>query len=1379
MKHFFFPHDENFGSQDILNRLVNDYIMNDLEIVSETTLQAYYDVTDIIYDKRFDKHEDSYKRFEALIDNHVSSETDREEKTPETGKTISYRLQTLKLLWDKIEKHYKSYTDEILCSETLIAELVNSQYDKLIMLALYHLVRGNLCLRISLYYYGVFNLEDSDSWANRGIEILWHGKNLLSSLRDFSSEQEKRAQADLYLRLTKLNLAKYYRDYARKNRRSDFDAALAEYKQVKNRVEEEYEKAVDRTQKRQYALIWMDAVINIVTIHRRKYQVNTSEREIIFLYNCLQRRMNEETMQSSGSEQSDKKILTISALLDMANKVILGGKDHIAMTDDILLTQDKDLEGLTSESFKKFDDLNSYDKKRYLLLVMLDFARIRRDLHFKDNYESAIAIAIIADQWSYKLDERIGYQPGHNIDALITISSSLRKYIKFQNISDINELLPKGKIAVKVGGSDYKLRNSPTDKDKGVDFRDFIMMLIYSAQNGYLKSKAEVIKWHCLYQKEPKLLEIIKEKVAGYPLISEKTNCQLYFLEGLAALRSDEYDRAANIFKELLKQNEREMRYVRLGTIGLKVRYLLANCYMSRAEFTKAEKILIELHDTLADAKKSRESQEEKGNEDAKSELQEEKEEVKKESTDAEPDARVEIDLGYCYMQRGAYEEAIEIYRKLYGDGGSKAKHPCFDLDNVSRERFIMGLNNYASCCIFSINDNDKEDESDNNEITGDYRENDAYKKMETARKIFLYLDQFPSYEADKKMSIRNKENPETNLLKGYYTLCAGIEPGKNPITQDQFKKIKSEVETEKKAFCVQALLSAFPYFEKACRFKEIFSSRYDPLDENDMKNKARYRNEIERISVYIISLTKLYKLYWTQTGRLRNSGNAGGQKGKEKQLKRDFNASNAQLSYLRGSKCTLEQFLLGFPANYRISLKAAIALAEWLLSIDNMLGEAKNMDLAAKVNARSLQNQLYRSFSYVSIYEERGAGVFNTLKHNGKFRYFNAVQRGKLYALLLAMYKPIKALKEDCCFSKKDEKKTQNLVHYTSMETLKKLLMEEPRGKEQTVMQKEREEARKDVCKEACGSRFRINNCGYMNDVFEGKMFLKSIALVLGDIESIKKPLDSKLIEKYFPQISRSDNDLFPSASDVYIGSLSVKADSFPMWSLYSARESGCNIEFGPDYFDIKGISYFPKALRDYTLSKYTDKDYPLYVVQYIGSKFDPYYESYKAKNKDPNVDYETIHVGKISQNCDTMAIRYSDLFKILRQIAGRWKQLDEYLEERQFRDAVSESKDVIRAFAADRINEIRFLFKDGDYEYEGEVRVIYTDSAEHSVAKINMAPEVPCVYVDIERELEKLTIRLGSRIEDATVDRYVTWLKHTKKVGKVLLAKQNRYTT
>ncbi len=278
-----------------------------------------------------------------------------------------------------------------------------------------------------------------------------------------------------------------------------------------------------------------------------------------------------------------------------------------------------------------------------------------------------------------------------------------------------------------------------------------------------------------------------------------------------------------------------------------------------------------------------------------------------------------------------------------------------------------------------------------------------------------------------------------------------------------------------------QALLKVFPYFRKACRLAEAFPSRYDLLNGQGMGNKARYGNEVERISVYIISLTKLQKLYQAKKVRIEDLYKKLKGEGKQEKVvglfENGFEATKQQLDYLLKSKRDLERFLLNFPANYKISLKAAIALAEWLLDFDKAAEQATGRE------------------------EERGAGAFNTLRDNSKFRFSTASQRRVFYALLLAMYKPIKALKEDCCFNTKDEERTPNLVHYTSMETLKKILTGEP--------QKE-------------GLRFRINNCGYMNDVFEGKTFLKSIAMISDDITSMQEPMRSALVEKYFPQINR-----------------------------------------------------------------------------------------------------------------------------------------------------------------------------------------------------------------------------------------------------------------
>lgn len=1333
MKHFFFPYQFPYEKQDykgsVLEFLIEKYIgleridgvrtaVWNKDITSDETLKAYYDMADIIHDKRFEQEDQELKEILG-----VNSAPALKDGKPANKK--QQRISALKRLLGYIEEQYKKFEEGGgKQTEKRSGSAERQEEEKTgrgMRRVLYHLVRGNFCLRISQCYYEDFDLSDSEVWTNRAIEIFWHGKNLATVLRDeaiAAKDREKERQADLYLRLIKLNLAKHYRDYARQNRRSDFDAALDEFKQVTRRVEEECKNCDSREQKRQYAIIWMDAVINIAKIQRRKYQVNAAEHELREIYSYMESRL-------AGADCGGGRSNNAFAELRKKAANILNGN----WKEENTAVRQK----AEAQFFEKYDDLELYDQRRYFLLVLLELARICRDRHFKENYLNAIALAVTADQWSCEMDKREGYIPGHNIDAFITISSSLRKYIKFEVSAKYDDEPLNG--IVHIGKMEYeiKLRRSGRETEKNLaGLSDFIEKLQEFAQNGNLKAKAEVIKWHCMYLERPGLLGAIKSKVGDYESIKksnymeeEASNIQLCFLEGLVLMRSGKYEEAIKIFHDLLDRNQKEMQYIRLGTIGLKARYLLANCYMSRAEFFKAEKILKHLRDTLAFAKKGRKMQRVNG------------------STDADVDARIEIDLGYCYMQRGAYEEAIRIYEDLFVRQETTDVNRLFALPQIKEQRQIMGLNNYAACCIFTVNN--------------------AKNRIETAREIFLFMETFFGGKEVAGYTARYETDPETNLLKGYYTLCMGIEPDGNPVTDEQLELCRHITKPEYSDCRDRALLLAYPYFRKACRFEDAFAAQYDLLDEEDKGNKAQYRNEVERISAYVICLTKLYRLYQSNYAYMeklsRKQNGAGAAENEEVQLSNGMKMTRRQWGYLETSRQNLERFLLHFPTNYKISLKAAIALAEWLLEYKN---EENN---SGKEN---LEKQMYRSFCYVTIYEERGAQAFNNLKNNRNFRFFNAVQRGKFYALLLAMYKPIKTVKEECCFNMKDKENTPHLVHYTSLETLKKILAEKP---------------------ENLG--FRINNCGYMNDVFEGNIFLRHIGQIAdkgncrenGEVSGYVP-----FVEKYFPQINRSDEDMLPSGSNVYIGSLSVKEDSFPMWSGYADNESGCNIEFGEGFFDINGIPYYPRALRDYMLSKYTDKDYPLYIVQYINAEFEKEYAKYDGSGKgkkgvSAEENFETFDVRGYRQHCGTEAICYSDLFRLFRQIALRWKQLDGYLENVSGDNGAGDSIKVIRAFAADRINEIRFLFKNVDYEYEGEVRVVYTDSEnedkDKSAALIDSGIRVPRVYVNLKRELENLTIRLGSRIEDATVDKYVTWLKHTKKVQKVRLARQNRYTT
>ena len=1312
MKHLFslYPSEVKYG---ILNDLIYKEFI-EKKSTEDERLKCIYDAVDIIYDKRL---KNSDKELKALLgikdentkedkeENKVENKVENIEENKEENKEEnieenkeknnlekdysliydflsdyrvddkqinSFRIRALMTLWKYVEEQYR-----IFCL---------NDNDRGTTLILYQLVRGNICIRISEIYYEDYDIEESDMWGNKAIEILWHGKNLADNYRDsLKANPQNLEEENLYLRIIKLNLAKYYRDYAGKNRRSDFDAALDELEHVKKRVEEEINR-IGNEYKRQYTLIWLDASLNIARILREKYQLEPALGKVRDMFILLENKLQGDQSTYEGFPE----------ILYAAKQLIK--KDISSSSED----------NIKENSFKNLEDLYPYDVKRYFLLTLLELGRIQRYLHSDDNYSNAIYIAFIADQLSMNMDKNAS--SGHNIDALNLISSSLRKYIKFKNEKEkINELLDDITIAIDTVHQSVII-------DDGI-YKDIasvpslVKKLCEYADEGHLNSKIEVIKWYCLYLQYSELLNSGKKEVEGSEKVqsffdnvvknkshnkkkskkqNKKQNLQLRFLQGIVHFRKEEYQKAIDILEELIAPENKFTQYIRLGTIGLKARYTLANCYMSLAKFSKAEVILKALHDSLEVARKSREGQQG--------------------GFDADKEPRVEIDLAYCYMQRGAYKDASAIYDELY----KKDKNTFdFDLKKVKRERCIMGLNNYAACSIFSINEKtnifvEESNEESKSNIINNEELTSIKDKIETARRIFDYMD--VAYDPD-------RDDPETNLLKGYYTLCVGIKPQKSEIDSNQVEKCRNITTcTEDRD---KAIIMAHDYFRKACRFETGFTERYVLRREDMTRNEARCRNEVERVSAYIINLIKIYYL-----------------QEKHVYTNVDFDSISPQQN--------LQRLILGFPTNYEISLKAAISLAEWLLTYETKYKKEKE----------ELIKQMFRSFSYVTIYEERGARVFNLLRNNGNFRFFTADDRGKFLALLLTMYKPIKAIKEECCFNLKDKETIPHLVHYTSIDNLKKIF---------------------DNSSATC---FRINNCGYMNDVFEGNTLLNCIKLVAQE-GGEDVPLEYyEFIKKYFPQIDRSHEDMLPSGSDVYIGSLSVKEDSFPLWSIYADKECGCNIEFGDGFFGINGTPYFPKALRDYMLSQYTDKDYPLYIVQYIGSKYTELYNKYFASHKLEDVNLEIEDAEGHTQNCGTRAIKYRHLFRLLQQIYNRWTELDKFLSDERFEGAISASKEVIHAFAADRINEIRFLFKDADYEFEGEVRIVYTDYTDHSIANTFTVPNVPRVYVDIDREIKEVSVRLGSRIEDATVDKYVTWLKHIKLVKNVDLSKRNRYT-
>ena len=96
---------------------------------------------------------------------------------------------------------------------------------------------------------------------------------------------------------------------------------------------------------------------------------------------------------------------------------------------------------------------------------------------------------------------------------------------------------------------------------------------------------------------------------------------------------------------------------------------------------------------------------------------------------------------------------------------------------------------------------------------------------------------------------------------------------------------------------------------------------------------------------------------------------------------------------------------------------------------------------------------------------------------------------------------------------------------------------------------------------------------------------------------------------------------------------------------------------------------------------------------------------------------------------------------------------------------EIIIEKYESIKLWINGLLDKIRFLFKDFDYDYENEVRVII--HAEEAQIKVDDIPEVPRLYVDLQRNLAYKEIILGAKI-DKPVE-IAPFLLHSGMVKKV----------
>ncbi len=259
---------------------------------------------------------------------------------------------------------------------------------------------------------------------------------------------------------------------------------------------------------------------------------------------------------------------------------------------------------------------------------------------------------------------------------------------------------------------------------------------------------------------------------------------------------------------------------------------------------------------------------------------------------------------------------------------------------------------------------------------------------------------------------------------------------------------------------------------------------------------------------------------------------------------------------------------------------------------------------------------------------------------------------------------------------------------------------------------------------------KLRLWNSVYMNDAYEGKVFDK----LLGQVD-ILKDID---IEHYIGNSKKTQSKI---DSNVYITSFSTSEDSFQMWSIYGDNEKGVAIKFDENFFDIKD------KFVDLILDDATNDEYPLYKVQYL----------------DMN-QIKTDDCGSILRNLEEIGEAIYSIEKRLEDLKAQ-NSLDEY---QPFEGAKTE----IRTFISDRLNEVRFLFKTKSYEYESELRLIRC-SHKPNVDNINF--DIPRLYINVEKKIEELEVKIGSKIGKQQIKDIFVWLKNTGKIKKIEVSSLN----
>ena len=328
---------------------------------------------------------------------------------------------------------------------------------------------------------------------------------------------------------------------------------------------------------------------------------------------------------------------------------------------------------------------------------------------------------------------------------------------------------------------------------------------------------------------------------------------------------------------------------------------------------------------------------------------------------------------------------------------------------------------------------------------------------------------------------------------------------------------------------------------------------------------------------------------------------------------------------------------------------------------------------------------------------------------------------------LIANLFIAVMSLKESFLYNKTDEKYCfKQVAHYTKLNSLKYLFKLNRHSSEESINNKNKDK-----------SYLRINNAAYMNDPTECVLFINLL-------KASKKELVKELIDDLYEDTKSNERvNVLKGKNHVFLLSFSEAIDtSLPMWVQYSDNGKGCCLVYDISRFDKeeKNSIGYPKK-ESYEEENITDDEIDKEV----------------SENNDTYCLYKVKYLDELSSDKIDDDIRdYIEL------IGSKLIDLINYINKNEERSTI------IKNIIINILDQVRFLFKDKNYEHEKEVRIVKFESNGHvHFTKDSEDLVIPHVYINFKRDLIADEVKLGPKVTNSV--EIANYLFYTKKVNKV----------